>query len=95
MIFYNLCFIFLFSVPAGDHEELIMSKMFNLGPGLGYNCTDCEYSSRVKSNMRHHVESKHLNLLYHCNSCRKSQKSYKSWFLHIKACNLRSQQPIQ
>ena len=84
----------LLDFPAGDnHEDLVMSKMVNLGSGLGYNCTDCDYNSRMKSNMRHHVESKHLNLTYHCSICRKSQKSYKSWFLHIKLCTMRSQQP--
>ena len=77
---------------GGSHEDLVMSKMVSLGTGQGYTCTDCDYSSRMKSNMRHHVESKHLNLVYQCSICRKSQKSYKSWFLHIKVCNMRSQQ---
>jgi len=67
-----------------DHEELVMSKMNNLGTGLGFSCTDCDYNSSVKSNMRHHVESTHLDLTYQCNLCLKSLKSYKSWFMHMQ-----------
>ena len=61
-----------------------MSKMINLGPGLGYNCSDCGYNNSKKDNMRHHIESTHLDLTYTCNVCQKSSKSYKSWFMHIQ-----------
>ena len=75
----RLCF-----AGPDEHEEIVMSKMINLGPGLGYKCSDCDYNSAVKSNMRHHVESTHLDLTYQCNLCPKSLKSYKSWFMHMQ-----------
>ena len=61
-----------------------MSKMVSLGPGQGYKCSDCDYSSIVKSNLRHHVESTHLDLTYECDLCLKSFKSYKSLFMHLQ-----------
>jgi len=67
-----------------SHEELVMSKIINLGTGVGFNCTECEYMSPMKSNMRYHVESKHLDLNYPCHICNKTQKSYKTWYLHVQ-----------
>jgi len=67
-----------------NHEDLVMSKMINLGPGVGFNCMECEYMSPMKSNMRYHVESKHLDLNYPCGICNKQQKSYKTWYLHVQ-----------
>ena len=69
---------------AGNHDELVLSKMTNLGPGLGFQCNDCPYSSTVNGNMRHHIESSHLDLNYQCSLCIKSLKSYKSWFMHMQ-----------
>ena len=67
-----------------SHEDLVMSKMNNLGTGVGFNCLECDYMSPMKSNMRYHVESKHLDLNYPCNICNKTQKSYKTWYLHVQ-----------
>jgi len=67
-----------------NHEELVMSKIINLGTGVGFNCMECDYMSPMKSNMRYHVESKHLDLNYPCNICNKTQKSYKTWYLHVQ-----------
>ena len=67
-----------------NHDELVLSKMTNLGPGLGFQCNDCQYSSTVNGNMRHHIESTHLDLSYQCSLCMKSLKSYKSWFMHMQ-----------
>ena len=64
-------------------EDLFMSKMLSLGPTLGYNCTDCEFKSLKKDNMRHHIESSHLNLTYNCEVCGKAYKSYKGRFHFI------------
>ena len=73
--------------PENFHEELVMSKMMYLGPGEGFSCLECEYISKMKSNIRHHVESKHLDLSYPCSACDKTQKSYKAWYLHMKTHN--------
>ena len=76
---------FLPRVPvSGEYEELVMSKILNLGPGLGLSCTECEYNSTMKSNMRYHIESKHLDLSYTCSECGNTYKSYKSWQMHIQ-----------
>ena len=72
------------SSSFGNHEELVMSKIINLGTGVGFNCMECDYMSPMKSNMRYHVESKHLDLNYPCNICNKTQKSYKTWYLHVQ-----------
>jgi len=70
-----------------QHEELIMSKIIN-NNGF-YTCIECGYTSPQKGNIRHHVELKHLDLCYPCNICEKIQKSYKSWYLHMKYHNKR------
>ena len=67
-----------------SHEDLVMSKMIFLGPGEGFSCLECQYSSTMKSNIRHHVESRHLDLSYPCSVCDKVQKSYKAWYTHLK-----------
>ena len=71
-------------VEIDNHDELVLSKMTALGTGLGYQCNDCQYSSTGNGNMRHHIESTHLDLNYQCSLCVKSLKSYKSWFMHMQ-----------
>ena len=66
------------------HEAMVMSKILALGPREGFSCLECEYTSTMKSNIRHHVESRHLDLSYPCTLCNKMQKSYKAWFTHFK-----------
>ena len=34
-----------------------------------HKCSDCEYSSNVKCNLRQHVESKHSGVRYECQEC--------------------------
>ena len=65
-------------------EDLFMSKMMSLGPTLGYQCTDCEFKTPKRDNMRHHIESAHLDLTYNCQVCGKSYKSYKGRFYLIQ-----------
>ena len=72
----------LLNVDNGEYhgEDLFMSKMLSLGPGLGYSCSDCEFKTTKKDNLRHHIESSHLNLTYNCEVCGKAYKSYKGKF---------------
>ena len=60
--------------------------MVSLGPTLGYECTDCGFKTLKKDNMRHHIESSHLELTYNCEVCGKSYKSYKErpHLIHLK-----------
>ena len=87
-ILYILCYIFAVSgklkSTMEQHEALVMSRILALGQGGGFSCLECEYTSTMKSNMRHHVESRHLDLSYHCTLCNKTQKSYKAWYTHSK-----------
>ena len=74
-------FILSLDVVGEYHGEyLFMSKMVSLGPTLGYHCTDCDFKSPKKDNMRHHIESTHLDLTYNCELCGKAYKSYKGMF---------------
>ena len=67
-----------------QHEAMVMSKILPLGQREGFSCLECDYTSTMKSNMRHHVESRHLDLTYLCTLCNKTQKSYKAWYSHSK-----------
>ena len=67
-----------------SNEELFLTKIIHLGQGEGFSCVDCDYISNQRSNIRNHVEMKHLNLLYTCNICSKTKKSYKAWYEHVK-----------
>ena len=68
-----------------DNEEVSMSKMDYLGPGVGYKCQECGFLSNLKPNMRSHVEAKHLDLIYPCHVCGKLFKTYKTMCMHLKS----------
>merc|ERR1712029_15066 len=46
-------------------DDVFLSKMKYLEMSRCWSCTDCDYQS-IKPNVRHHVESNHLNLKYRC-----------------------------
>ena len=53
----------------------------------GYSCTQCEYTTRRKHNIKEHVE-KHIDgLEYPCNSCDKVLRSSNSLRVHKSRCN--------
>ena len=67
-------------------KTYLCPKMLSLGPGLGYRCYDCEFKSPKKDDLRHHIESSHLNLSYNCQLSGKAYKSYKGRFhlIHLE-----------
>ena len=52
----------------------------------GYNCTNCDYTTRVLGHMKEHVEKHIEGLQYPCNLCHKTFRSSHSFRNHSKAC---------
>ena len=49
-----------------------------------WHCVDCSYSSKLKSNVYKHVESKHVQpQIYHCNQCGRGFKGTNSYNVYI------------
>ena len=66
-------------------DVLILSKMIKLKEESGtlWTCTDCSYSSKNKSNVYEHVESRHVGSYgYHCQLCDKSCPSRNAFRIH-------------
>ena len=46
-------------------------------------CTDCDFKSQISTNVRNHIESKHVTSLgYTCPLCSKFCSSKNAWHLH-------------
>jgi len=54
-----------------NKDELIRSKMFKNDSGL-WQCTDCDHSSQHTTNLKNHIEVKHVGSSgYYCQQCNK------------------------
>ena len=67
------------SLPDGD----IYSNYIHLIKGRGWKCKICEKEDKRKSNMVHHVDSKHLSTSYVCPFCQHVNKTEDSRRKHI------------
>jgi hypothetical protein len=54
-----------------------------------WKCTQCEYSTKSKTHMTEHVESKHVNdgLAYGCKFCYKLARSRNLLRAHVNTCH--------
>ena len=68
-----------------DLDETINSMMEWLGTKKGYACKICgKAETLLKSNMRNHIEAKHIEGITHtCNQCGKSIKTKNSLAAHV------------
>jgi len=54
-----------------NKDEVIRSKMFK-NPSGGWQCTDCDHTSQHTTNMKNHIEVKHVGSSgYYCQQCNK------------------------
>ena len=84
------CLNFLYCLETWDiililvtgHEEMINSKMWK---GVGHwACTDCEFTSKNKSNVFEHIEGKHIQGPgYICPECEKICPTKKALRHHL------------
>ena len=79
----KLCFIVDDTRDVDPPDDVFLSKMKYLEMSRCWSCTDCDYQS-IKPNVRHHVESNHLNLKYRCQICGQMLRTYKSRYNHYK-----------
>lgn len=66
-------------------DDIILSKMVKLKEvgGSVWNCTDCSYSSKNKSNVYEHIESRHVvSYGYNCQLCQRSCPSRNAFRIH-------------
>jgi len=66
-------------------EALITSKMtkFHDGTTSIWQCIECEYTSKLRHNMRNHIESQHTSSQgYYCQHCEKFCKTKNALSLH-------------
>lgn len=68
-----------------DNE--VLSKMVagrNMAGELVWECTECNYSHKKKTNLFRHVEAKHVSCAYFCSVCNASLTCRKSLNQHMK-----------
>ena len=71
--------------------EALISSYFGRENGL-YICKGCNFTGKSHSNLRSHVESKHVSPGYICVSCGKefrTKYSYLRHCKHTKSCALK------
>ena len=66
------------------HPACSMSSSSALSSRSKISCTDCDYKTKVWSNMRHHLESHHQDLKYACTVCGQTCKSSKTLGIHMQ-----------
>ena len=71
----------------------IESMMANLGGGSGYQCLECGYHSKVSTNVKSHIDAKHIvSTGYYCPHCPEVLKNKHALKNHLarvhKWCNL-------
>ena len=78
-----ISYVYLLHFPP----ELIESMMNSLGGGQ-WQCNECGYQSRNKTNLKYHIEAKHMSAsdistLYPCPHCDKFLKNRKALNNHL------------
>ena len=76
----------LFDIWGINVSELILSKMssFLSEGGTTWQCNECFYSSKFKTNVREHIEAKHVESDgFYCPQCEKICPNKKSLRNHI------------
>merc|ERR1719508_423794 len=68
---------------GGDgNKDMIQSKMWKNSSGL-WQCTDCDHTSQHTTNMRNHIELRHVGAGgYYCEQCNKFCKTKNSLNVH-------------
>ena len=69
--------IIIFCVPTGSIESLMYKN------GSYWCCSECEYSSLKKSNVKEHIEAKHVNGAINCHMYLKQLPSSGALRKHI------------
>ena len=67
--------------------ELAADKMMKFKDETGltrWQCTDCQYIAKDKSNVFKHIERVHLNLSYSCPICGALFRSRANLTIHMK-----------
>ena len=75
--------IYIFVELKAMRDKLIME--YSLQDYGVWKCTLCEYTTKSKTHMTEHVESKHVDdgLAYTCKFCPKTTKSRSGLRLHV------------
>jgi len=68
--------------PADGNKDYIQTKMWKNESGL-WECTDCSHTSQHSTNMRNHIEVKHVGTPgYYCQQCSKYCKTKNALNIH-------------
>ena len=49
-----------------------------------YSCNTCGKSSNKRSDLRKHIEAKHLNIVYNCEYCNKNFNALHKYYTHLR-----------
>ena len=72
-----------FSIPVLDVDEQVRPFFGRTNQGL-YKCNGCGEVKTAHSNLRNHIESKHLALNLKCKLCHVISKTRRTFHDHIK-----------
>ena len=81
-----------FSISVLDVDEQVRPFMGRNNQGL-YQCKACGDIKTAHSNLRNHIESKHLHLTLVCKICRAKFKTRLNFQMHLKMHMSLSQSP--